>query len=94
MILLHIGDGRILEVLLGAEGSLLAVRVAGIQGIQQAFIHLAVVLGEAHVLLLIDGLKLCVEAPDDVVAETVSLDSGPVVNLVRRNVLGIDGLVV
>ena len=43
---------------------------------------------------LIHSLELGVETADDAVAEAVGLDLRPVIDLVGRNVLGIDGLVV
>ena len=80
-------------MLLGTKSRLLAVRMVRVEGGEQCLIHLAAVLGKGHVLLLIDGLQLGVESPDHVVAETVSLDARPVVDLIGRNVLGVHGLV-
>ena len=94
MVLLHVGDGRVLQVFLGAERGLGAVRMMGEQGLAQAFPDLVAVVRERHVLLFVDGLELGMEAADHVVAEAVRLDSRPVVYLVGRDVLGIDGLVI
>ena len=52
---------------------------------------LAAVLRERHVLLLVDGLQLGVEAADHGVPEAVGLDFGPVLDLVRGDVLDVDG---
>ena len=40
------------------------------------------ILIEVHVVLFIYSLQLCVESADNEIAETVSLDPGPVVYLV------------
>ena len=80
-------------MLLAAEGRLLPIRVMREQGLVQSLPEFAVVLGEGHVLLLIDGLELRVETADHDIAEAVRLDTGPVVNLVGRDVLRVDGLV-
>ena len=40
------------------------------------------ILIQVHVILLIYSLQLCVESADNEIAETVSLDPGPVVYLV------------
>lgn len=77
-------------MLLGSEGCLESVRVVREESQVNGFHGLAVVLREAHVLLLIDGLKLCVESSDHRVHEPVGLDLRPVVDLVGRNVLLID----
>ena len=80
-------------MLLAAQGGLLAVRVVREEGLVDGLPQLAAVLREGHVLLLVDGLQLRVEAPYHAVAEAVGLDAGPVVDLVGGDVLGIDGLV-
>ena len=94
MILLHIGDGRILQMFLASEGRLLAVRMVRVEGGKQGLEHLAVVLGKGHVLLLVDGLEFRMESADYVVAEPVCLYARPIVNLVGRDILLIYGLVV
>ena len=80
-------------MLLAAQGGLLAVRVVREEGLVDGLPELAAVLGQGHVLLLVDGLQLRVEAADHAVTEAVSLDAGPVVDLVGGDVLGIDSLV-
>ncbi len=82
IVILHIGDGRILQMLLGAQRGLLTVGMIGEKCLVERFPHLAAVLGKAHVLLLINRLQLGVETADDIVTETVGLNAGPVVNLV------------
>ena len=91
---LDVGDGRVLQVLLGADRGLLAVRVVRVERPGHGLVELLAVAGQGHVLLLIDGLQLGVEAADHQMTETVGLDTGPVVDLVGGDVLGIDGLVV
>ena len=86
-----VGDRRILQVLLRAQHGLGAVGMVGEQGGGHRFPYLARVLRERHVLLLVDGLQFGVEAADDGVLEAVGLDACPVVDLVRRDVLDVDG---
>ena len=94
VVFLHIGDGRILEVLLTAESGLLAVRMVREKGLGNYFPDLAAVLGKGHILFLIDGLKFGMETANNSVTETVGLDAGPVVDLVGGDVLDVHGFVV
>ena len=52
--------------------------------------NLAAVAGQRHVLLLVDSLQLGVEASDDGMLKAVGLNAGPVVDLIRRDVLDIN----
>ena len=93
VILLYIGDGRVLEVFLAAEGRLFSVRVVREQSLVDSFPDLAAVLGKGHVFLLVDGIKFGVEAADYAVTESVCLNLRPIVDLVGGNLLGINRLV-
>ena len=81
-------------MLLRADDRLRAVRVVreeeGIDGVES----LLRVVGQAHVLLLIDSFQLGVETAEDAVLETVGLDLRPVFDLVGGNLLDIAGHVV
>ncbi len=81
-------------MLLGSEGCLESVRMVREEGEVEGFHSLPVVLGEAHVLFLIDGFQFGVEPADHRMHEPVGLNLGPVVYLVGRNILLIDGHVV
>ena len=94
MIFLHIGDRRVLQVFLAAERSLLSVGVVGEECREHRVPHPVGIARQRHVLLLVYGLELRVEAPYHAVTEPVGLYAGPVVYLVGGDVLGIDGLVV
>ena len=78
-------------MLLGTDGRLGAIGVCrehlGVHGLEQ----LALVLGDADVVLLIHGLQLGVETADDHILEPVGLDACPAVHLVGGDVLGIAG---
>ena len=87
---LDIDDRGVLQVLLGADSGLDAVRMAGKQHGINGFHSLGVILRKAHVLLLIDSLQLGVEAADHRVDEPVSLDLRPILYLVGGNILLID----
>ena len=91
MVVLHIGDGRVLQVLLGAQNRLGAIWMVREEGCKGRLPHFAAVLGEGHILLLVDGLQLGVEAPDDRMTETIRLNLRPILDLVGRNVLHITG---
>ena len=84
----------VLQVLLAAQGGLVAVGVMGEEGGKHGVVHLAVVLGEAHVLLLVDGLQLGVEQAQHQVLEAVGLNLAPSLQLVVGDVLDIHGVVV
>ena len=87
---LYVDDRRILKVLLGSQGGLESVRMLGKQHGVDSLHCLFLVLGQAHILFLIDSLQLGMEAPDHRMPEPVGLDLGPIVDLVGRDVLGID----
>ena len=89
MVILDIGDRGVLQVFLSAEHGLSAVRMSGENCTEHSLRQFAVVLSERHVLFLIDGFKLGVESADDGVLESVSLNAGPVVKLVRGDILDI-----
>ncbi len=94
VVVLDVGDGGILEVLLCAEHGLCSVGVVGEECREHGLGHLAVVLGEAHVFLLVDGFELGVESAQHGVLEAVGLDACPVFDLVGGYVLDVAGLVV
>jgi len=85
-----VGDRRIFQMLLCSQHGLRAVGVVGEQRGVHRFPDFAAVLRQGHVLLLVNGLKLGMEAADHGILETVGLDFGPVVDLVRGNVLDVD----
>ena len=76
---------------LRAEHGLRAVGVVWEEGIEHRLVHLAAVLGERHVLLLVHRLQFGMEAADDVVLEAVGLNLGPVLHLVAGDVFGVAG---
>ena len=94
VVVLYVGDGGVLEIFLRAEHGLRAVGMVGEEGCEGCLVELAVVLGEAHVLLLVDGFELGVEAADYGVLEAVGLYAGPVLDLVGGDVLDVAGDVV
>ena len=91
MVILDIGDRGVLQVFLCTQYGLRAVGMVGEQGGVHGLPDFAAVARQRHVLLLVDGLQLGVEAADHGVLETVGLDLGPVVDLVRRDVLDVYG---
>ena len=86
-----IGDRGILQVFLRAQYGLRAVGVVGEEGGVHGLPDFAAVLRQGHVLLLVNSLQLGVEAADHGVLKPVGLDPGPVVDLVRRDVLDVYG---
>ena len=86
MVFPHIGNRRIFQIILGAENGLGAVWVVRKEGGEHTFHELATIVGERHVLLLVDGFQLGVEAADDGIFEAVGLNAGPVLDLVGGNV--------
>ena len=93
-VVLDVGDGRILQVLTASDGRLCAIGVGGEELRHQGREEFVAVLGETHVVLLIDGLQLRVETANDHVLETVALHLEPVVDLVARDVLHVAGDIV
>ena len=89
-----VGHRGILEVLDGAEGGLGAVGVMWEESAHHLLVDAAVVLCQADVLLLVDGLELGVEETEDKVGETVGLHLGPGLQHVGRDVLHVHGVVV
>ena len=87
-------QGRVLQVVLGADDGLRPVGVVGEQERVEGVEGFVGVGGQAHVLFLIDGLELGVEAAEYAVHEAVGLDLGPVLHLVGGNFLHIAGDIV
>ena len=94
VIVLDVGDGGVLQMLLCTQNGLCSVGVVGEKHAVDLFQHLAGVIGQGHVLLLIYGLQLGVESAYGGVLETVCLNLCPVFNLVAGDVLGIAGYIV
>ena len=88
-VVLNVDERRVLEVLLGTDGSLSAVGVGGEEHSRQGFEFLRHVACHTHVLLLVDGFEFGVEETEHGVLETLRLDFSPVLDLVRRDVLGV-----
>ena len=72
-----------------ADSGLCAVGVGGTEHAAHALPQLALVLSDADVVFFIDGLEFGVEATDDHILETITLDFRPVLDFVRRDVLGV-----
>ena len=81
-------------MLLGADGCLRAVGMRWEKLGQQSLELLVSVVGEADIVLLIDGLQLGVEATNHHVLEAVGLNLGPVLHFVGRNFLDVAGHIV
>ena len=94
VVVLHVGNRGVLQVLLRTQHRLLAVGVVGEQRAVHRLIDLATVLRERHILLLVDGFKLGVETTNHNILEAVSLDFEPILDLIRGNVLDIHGHIV
>ena len=93
-VVLDVDYRGVLQVLLCADGGLRAVGMGGVEQFVECSPHLAVVLRESYVELLVDSLELGVEAAYHHVLEAVALDFGPVDHLVGGNVLDIAGHIV
>ena len=91
VVILDIGDRGVLQVFLCTQYGLRAVGMVGEQGGVHGLPDFAAVLRQGHVLLLVNSLQLGVEAADHGVLKPVGLDPGPVVDLVRRDVLDVYG---
>ena len=64
-------------MLLRSNGRLSAIGVMGEEDAVERIVHLVEVVGEVHVVFLIDGLELGVESSDDHIAEALCLHLGP-----------------
>ena len=91
VVLLDVGDGRVLQVLLRAQHRLRTVGVMGEEGGQHGLVHLARVARQRHVLLFVHRLQFRMEAADDTVPEAFGLNLGPLLYLVGGDVLGVAG---
>ena len=76
-------------MLLRADGGLRAVWMRGEEFGIQRIDHLVGIVGQVDVVLLIDSLQFGMEATDHHVTEAVGLNLGPVVHLIRGDVLHI-----
>ena len=74
---------------LRSQHRLRSIRVIREQGGHNLLIHLAVVLGQGHILLLIHRFQFGVETANHIMLETVGLYLGPVFHLIGRNILHI-----
>ena len=91
VVVLDVGDRRVLEALLRSQHGLRAVGMVGEERGVHRLPDFAAVLRQRHVFLFVDGLQFGVEATDHGIAEAVGLDFSPVVDLVRRDVLDVNG---
>ena len=82
MVVLDVGYRRILKMLLSTEDSLCSVRMVREKHSVEVLESLSEIVGKGHVLFLIYGLELCMEATDHRIHEPVCLDAGPVLDLV------------
>ena len=90
VVVLYVGYGWVFEVLLCSKNCLQTIRVLFEELLRSALNHLSEVVCEGHILLLINGLKLCVETSYYVVFESVCLNLCPVLYLVGRDILHIN----
>ena len=81
-------------MLLSTQHGLASIGMVGEQRCVHRLIDLATVVGERHILLLVNGFELGVETANHNILETIRLDFEPILNLVRGNVLDINGHIV
>ena len=93
-VVLDIRNGWILQVCLRTDSGLSTIGVCRRQLLTHRTPYLVTIIGQIHVILLIDSLQLRMETANHHVLETVSLYLCPVLHLVRRDVLGIAGDIV
>ena len=93
-IVLDIGDGRVLQVILGTDGSLCAIGMGWGKFLANGAPKFVVIVGEIDIVLLINGLKFGMEAANYHILKTIRLNLGPVVNLVGGNIFCIAGHIV
>ncbi len=94
VVVLDVGDRGVFQVFLKTQDAVLPVGVVRVEQSGDRVENLLVVARERHVVLLVDGLQLGVETADHVVGEAVGLDLGPILHLIRGDVLRVDRLVV
>ena len=80
-------------MLLLADGGLRTIRVVRECQLQEFVRYLPTVVCESHIVLLVDGLELGVEATNHSICETLRLHLCPVLNLIRWDILHIVCLV-
>ena len=93
-IVLDIRNRRVLQMLLRTDGGLCAIGMVRPEHLRDGVEQLALVLRQTDVILLVHSLQLGVEATDHHVLEPVTLDLGPVLDLVRGDILRITGHIV
>ncbi len=89
VVILDIGNRRILQVLLRSQHRLRSIRMIREKGGHNLLIHLAVVFRQRHILFFIYRLQFRMETADYVMLEAVRLYFGPVLHLVGGNILHI-----
>ena len=89
-----VGDRRVLQMFLCANGGLCAIGVVGEELGQQSIVEFVDVAGEVNVIFFIDSLQFGMEPAYHHILEAVGLNLGPVLHFVRRNVFGIAGHIV
>ncbi len=89
VIIFDIGDRGIFQMFLRSQHRLRSIRVIREQGGHNLLIHLAVILRQGHILLLIHRFQFGVETANHIMLETVGLYLGPVFHLIGRNILHI-----
>ena len=71
---------------LRTDGGLRTIRMSRTEFASHGLIELSHILRQSDVILLVDGLQLSMETTDDHILETVGLNLGPVLHLIRGNV--------
>lgn len=80
-------------MLLQTDDGMMSVRMIWHSQCDEFLERLAAVVGQAHVVLLVDGFEFGVESADNRILEAVCLNLRPVLDLVGRDVLDIGGFV-
>ena len=84
----------VLQVFLCTNSGLGAIGMGRRQFLTQRTHHLIVIIREIDVILLIYRLQLSMETTDHHILETIALNLCPILNFVRRYILGITGHII
>ena len=94
IVILDIGDGRVLQILLCTQYGLCSIRMLGEERGEDRLLHFAVVPGQRHIFFFVYSFQFRMETADDIILEAVCLNLCPVLYLIGGDIFLIDSLVI
>ena len=86
IVILDIGDRRVLQILLCTQYDLRSIRMLGEERGEDRLLHFAVVPGQRHIFFFVYSFQFRMETADDIILEAVCLNLCPVLYLIGGDI--------